>query len=289
MKRSTNILFLFFIFSQLLNSQTPAELNSWLPQIDGWKAADKIEVFDSENLYDRINGAAPLFLENNFREMTSIEYTRGNDYITIQAYRHATPQDAFGMYASERSMDMTFCAIGAEAQADASSIYFSSGSIYVKMRCSNETSLQIMKQIASSLAQKIDQNAAYPLILSVFPSEGKVKYSEAYITSNYIGHDFLKSVYCANYEDTGKKVQLFVIDAQTEDTAKDILTKYTAFTKQSINLQDQKEFTITDRYNGDIPLKWNGRYIIGIFSESGNEINNANKLLSELSDKLSVL
>lgn len=44
--------------------------------------------------------------------MTSMEYKKGADYITIQAYRHATPEDAFGMYSSERSSDLEFLPVG---------------------------------------------------------------------------------------------------------------------------------------------------------------------------------
>ena len=71
-----------------------------------------MEVFNPDNLFDRINGAAPLFIENNFREMTSMEYKKGSEYITIQAYRHATPEDAFGMYAAERSSDLAYLPVG---------------------------------------------------------------------------------------------------------------------------------------------------------------------------------
>lgn len=90
------LLLLFLLPAGLLSAQTPAELKSWLPAVDGWTVSDEVEVFGPDNLFDRINGAAPLFLENNFREMTSMEYKKGTDYITIQAYRHATPEDAFG-------------------------------------------------------------------------------------------------------------------------------------------------------------------------------------------------
>jgi len=108
--KQINYLLLFFLlpFCSLI-AQTPDGLKSWLPPVDGWTVSGEVEVFNPDNLFDRINGAAPLFLENNFREMTSMEYKKGADYITIQAYRHATPEDAFGMYSSERSSDLEFC------------------------------------------------------------------------------------------------------------------------------------------------------------------------------------
>lgn len=147
------------------HSQTPMELQSDLPPVEGWTVTPEIEVFNRDNLYERINGAAPLFLENNFREMTSMVYTKGEDYITIQACRHATPEDAFGMYASERSTDMTFYpGIGGEAQGDDYGLYFFSGCVYVKISAGNtgEDFVPAMRQIAEGLAKKIDRDASYP-------------------------------------------------------------------------------------------------------------------------------
>jgi len=269
-----------------LSGQTPQELKSWLPQVQGWTISDKIEIFDAENLFDRINGAAPLYIENNFREMTSMEYTKGDDYITIQAYRHATPEDAFGMYASERSPELTQFSIGGEAQGDEGNLYFFSGNIYVKMWSrSTENASSILQKIATDLANKIDPAAAYPTLVRLFPQENKIPYSEAYITSNYIGHDFLNNVYTARYTTDNQTFQLFLIDAKTADAAKDILGKYYKFAKQFYDFVQGYQ-VVKDRYNEDIPVIWKDRYIIGIFSEDGSKIKDSEELLNKVAEKL---
>jgi hypothetical protein len=252
-------------------SQTPQELKSALPAVEGWTVTSEIEVFNRDNLYERINGAAPLFLENNFQEMTSMVYTKGEDYITIQAYRHATPEDAFGMYASERSADMTFYpGIGGEAQGDEYGLYFFAGCVYVKISAGNEGFASAMQQIAEGLAKKIATDATYPPVFAKFPKQGAIRHTGAYITSNYIGHEFLKPVYTVNYELDNKKFQVFVLDAKTTENAKKILTVYFAFTKQKEKFSEGN-LLVNDRYNGSIPLIWKGRYIIGAFNEQGVE------------------
>jgi hypothetical protein len=254
-------------------SQTPQQLHADLPQVNEWKLSPDIEIFDSNNLYERINGSTPLFIENNFREMTSAVYTKGDDYITIQMYRHATPEDAFGMYASERSPDMEFYpGIGGEAQGDGYGLYFFEGPVYVKISASNEgeSSIAAMKEIAAGLAGKLGFQGAYPPIINAFPKEGLIPHSAAYVTQNYIGHEFLKPVYTAYYELLGKKFQAFVIDAGTTENAKKILSDYFAFTKQNDPLAEGN-LLIQDRYNGSIPVVWKGRYLIGAFDEKGND------------------
>ncbi|MDR1681705.1 MAG: hypothetical protein LBS12_08010 [Prevotellaceae bacterium] len=265
-------LILYGITAQAL-AQTPQALHAALPAIAGWTVAPEIEVFNRENLYERINGAAPLFFENNFEEMTSMVYTRGEEYITIQAYRHATPEDAFGMYASERSSDMTFYpGIGGEAQGDAYGLFFFAGCIYVKMSAGSEGEAvsRAFTEIAAGLAAAIDTAAAYPPLFTIFPAEGLIAYTQAYISQNYIGHAFLKPACTANYTRAGLSFQAFVIDGKSPEAARQILLDYFRFTGQPTDFT-QGNLLIEDRYNGNIPVVWQGRYIIGAFSENADD------------------
>jgi hypothetical protein len=251
-------------------AQTPGELHAGLPAVDGWTISPDIEVFNRDNLYERINGAAPLFFENNFEEMTSMVYTQGEEYITIQAYRHATPEDAFGMYTSERSSDMTFYpGIGGEAQGDDYGLFFFAGSLYVKMSASSEGEAvsRAFKEIAVGLAAAMEGKAAYPSLFGMFPVDGLVAHTQAYISQNYIGHEFLKPAYVANYTWGGLSFQAFVIDGKTPDTARQILLDYFRFTGQPDDFI-QGNLLIEDRYNGNIPVVWQGRYIVGAFNEN---------------------
>ncbi len=270
-KRFFNILFCLG-FVSILSAQTPTELKSYLPAVPGWNISKDIEVFNRENLYQRINGAAPLFLENNFQEMTSMVYAKGEDYITIQAYRHSTPIDAFGMYSSERSSDMPFYKIGGETQGDNVGLYSFSGSIYLKMQASNESEEigETLRTIAKGLTSKIDTSATYPGLFKYFPVENRQEHSEAYISSNYIGHEFLKGVYVCNYKKGDKQVQLFVIQAKSQDEMLQIGEKYFAFTNQTIIPDEGEKFIIKDKYNGDIPCIWKDLYAVGIFNENGD-------------------
>jgi hypothetical protein len=266
----------------IARGQTPAELRAWLPAVEGWTPAAKVEVFNPENLFNRINGAAPLYLENNFREMTSMEYTRGESYITIQAYRHATPEDAFGMYAAERSADLATFPVGGEAQGDEESLSFFAGCLYVKMWGNGDgITGRVIREIATALARAIDPRAAYPAILLRFPGEGKIPCSESYTTANFLGHDFLRGVYSARYRHGERAYQLFVLDAGSRDGARVVLERYLAFTKQSIPL-DEGDLLVKDRYNGDIPARWQGRYIAGIFTDGGDPPPGAREILAAL-------
>ncbi len=276
------------LFCGVAFAQTPQELKSYLPKIAGWTISDEVEVFNPQNLFERINGAAPLFIENNFREMTSLFYEKGDNYITLQIYRHATPIDAFGMYVSERSEDLPFYPIGGEAQGDNLGLYFFVGNVYVKMSGTDESdeSGLIMRKIAKDLADKIEPNATYPTMFSKFPEKEKVKYSEFYTTSNYIGHDFLKGVYSCDYGSEGNIYQVFIIDSKTKEDAHNTLMQYVKFTKQSADFSEGK-LILKDKYNGNVSCFWKGQYIIGIFNETGQDVHE-DALFEEITRQLTV-
>lgn len=219
--------------------------------------------------------------------MTSMEYKKGSNYITIQAYRHASPEDAFGMYAAERSSDLQYLPIGGEAQGDKSTLYFFAGNMYLKIwsNTSGDVSKEL-QNVGKALASKIDAKADYPHIVRLFPEQGKIPYSATYITSNFIGHEFLRAVYTMKYEKDGQTFQLFVLDGGSADGVKSVLTQYMAFTKQTDMLKEG-DLLIKDRYNGDIPALWKGRYLIGVFNENGDAVPGGNELVKELAAKLS--
>jgi len=272
----------------MLFSQTPEQLRSYLPEIAGWTLADETEVFDSENLYDRIDGAAPLFLENNFVEMTSLEYKKGDDYITIQAYRHATPEDAFGMYASERSDEMEHFDFGGEAQGDATNLFFFAGSIYVKMWTNSDDDVAAtLRSVGKALSEKIDAKAAYPAVTQLFPVKGKIAWSDYYITKGYIGHEFLKSVYVAKYKPEDTEFQLFVLDGKTAEGVGETLAAYFKFSGQpETDFVKDNIFIIKDKYNGDIPVLIKGQYLIGVYNDNGATVPNAHEWIIEMAKGL---
>jgi hypothetical protein len=87
---------------------------------------------------------------------------------------------------------------------------------------------------------------------------------------NYIGHKFLKPAYTANYKLDDIVFQAFVIDGKTPESARQILSDYFNFAKQSQDFTEGN-LLIQDRYNGNIPVVWKGQYIIGAFHDNGKD------------------
>lgn len=283
-KLTLTSLILTVILALTAAAQSSKELVAMLPKIDGWTLSEKVETFDSDNLFDRINGAAESFLICNFVEMTAVDYTKnGTDkYVTLQMYRHATPLDAFAIYSAERAPGPAFHKIGAEGYAAAGIVNFLSGCMYVKISTSDQdpATAAMMEKVARALAAKIDPKAALPAMLKVFPAENKEPLSETYIVGSVLGHKFLRTAWRATYKKDGNEYYLFIIDGQTKAGAEKMLADYMAFNKQT-GRPAEGAFIMPDRFNGDIPMLWRGRYIYAVHNDSGAKITPA-ALLKQL-------
>jgi len=280
-----------FALAQMTVAQTPSEIKAKLPQIEGWTLNETVEIFDADNLYDRINGAAPSYILFNFSELTCFEYNQKVDgenppYITVQVYRHANSEDAFGIYASERPSQSNFIAVGAEGYQESSLLNFFVDRLYVKIESPStaEETVNAVRLMAQEFGRNVNLKPIFPVQLQVFPADNKIARSEMYIPSSFLGHEFLNKAFTANYETSGKKYQLFIMDAGNADQAKATLNRYLQFTKQNLKLREGR-LTIKDRFNGDIECLWTGRYILGIVNDSNAPIK-IDDVLKEAAKKL---
>ena len=282
--RITVILLVAFTWTQFTPAQTPVGLKAMLPAIEGWTVVEETEVFHPDNLYDRINGAAPGYILFDFEELTVLEYSKnvtGDDlppYISIQVYRHATPTDAFGIYASERPSETNFVTAGAEGYQEGAMLNFFVDNLYVKIESPSigDDVVRAVGQIAQEFGRKINDAPVFPPQLGFFPTENKIVRSELYIPSGFLGHEFLGNAFTAKYEVSGKKYQLFIIDAGSVEQANAVLNRYMQFTRQNLKLREGR-LTVKDRFNGDLECQWKGQYIWGIIND-----NNAPLKVDEL-------
>jgi len=274
--RATVILFFTFALMQLTVAQTPAELKAKLPPIQGWSIVEETEVYHPDNLYDKINGAAPGYILFDFKELTVLEYNKNiaekdelPPYISIQVYRHATPTDAFGIYASERPSATTFIQTGAEGYQEGAMLNFFVDNLYIKIESPSidDDVVEAVSFIAQELGRKINETPVFPVQLSHFPIENKIEHSEIYIPSGFLGHDFLTNAFTAKYELSGKRYQLFIMDAGSVEQANATLNRYIQFTKQNLRPREGR-LTIKDRFNGDLECQWKGRFIWGIINDN---------------------
>jgi hypothetical protein len=239
------------------------------PEMTGWKQSGDIQTFVPKTLYEYIDGAADLYLSYDFQELRVAEYQNDKKAsVTIDVYRHKTPTDAFGIYSQERLPDASLIDIGAQGYIEKNVLNFLSGTYYVKISSYNTgpDDEEILRTFAKKIAQNLGEKGRLPSILSSFPREGKKNNSGKFISKNFLGYSFLHGAFTADYELSGVKFRLFVIEGEGGNDCRDMIQKYLQQTGSSRKDISEGPYTIADRYNGEIDLRWQGKYIWGILN-----------------------
>ena len=259
--------------------------SAMFPEFKEWKlnAGDKVYVPD--NLWDIINGAADAYLSYNFQKLYTAEYSNENDkLIRVYIFEHGSPVSAFGIYSQERSTDYEFTEIGTQGFRSAESFYFITGPYYVQLTCSDPEIGDDMEQLAALINKNLNQKSSLPSELDLFPDKGKVRYSEKYISSSFLGHNFLHSAFVASYSAEEENFQIFIISPGDEQQTDRILSEYLDFVKLPKDKRGDTEYLIEDPYNGEILLFKKGKYLCGI---SGAGKKTGENYLNLLKEKIS--
>lgn len=250
----------------LLPVSSPAARDLRFPDIPGWKPSGAVQTFNPKTLYEYINGAADLYLASDFEELKVAEY--GNEKkasVVVEAYRHRTPRDAFGIYSQERPPDGNFLGIGAQGYIDTNILNFVCGSYYVKLNSFNTGAedRDALQTIARKVAEGLGERGGLPSLLSAFPPEGKKGNSEKYLTRNFLGYAFFNSAYTADYEVDGKTFKLFLIETADKNEGRSIIQKYLRQVKNPEREVTEGRYTVSDPHHGVVDLFWKGGYIWG--------------------------
>lgn len=239
---------------------------SLFPEVAGWKQSGEIQTFSRADLFEYIDGGADLYLKYDFQELKVVEYRNDqNASVTIEAYRHKTPVDAFGIYSQERLSSANIVEVGAQGYLEQGVLNFLAADFYVKMSSINvgPDDQKVLLAFAKKMAGNLGGKGSLPPILSSFPSEGKRKNSEKFIAGEFLGYSFFHSGFTADYELSGRKFQLFVIAGADPN---DCRTMIQAYLKHAGNPQTKVEegrYQLQDPYHGAMDFYWKGKYIWG--------------------------
>ncbi len=255
------------------------------PEVVGWRQSGEIQTFTPETLFEYINGGADLYLTYEFQELKVAEYSNEKKAsVIIEVYRHKTPIHGFGIYSQERLPDADFVEIGSQGYIETNVLNFLAGSYYVKISSfkTGPEDREILMTFAKRISEALGPGGALPSILSSFPEEGKKKNSEKFIAVKFLGYAFLHSAFIADYEVSGTKFKLFVIEGVERNDCREMMQKYLQQTGNPAKDVAEGHYTLSDPYHGEMGLYWKGRNIWGILNV--NDVSLRSKYL-ELFDK----
>jgi hypothetical protein len=237
------------------------------PEIRGWKQSSEIQTFVPKTLYEYIDGAADLYLAYDFQELVVAEYLNDRKAsVTVEIYRHKSSNDAFGIYSQERSPDASYVNLGVQGYLGQNILNCLSGRCYIKLNSygTGSEDPEVLRLFAGKVLENLGEEGGLPSILSSFPVEGKIKNSEKYIAKNFLGYPFLNSAFTADYDLSGEKFKLFLIECGEKGGCGNVIQNYLRQIKSSDPGVSEKRYTLSDPHHGVVDLCWEGNSIRGI-------------------------
>jgi hypothetical protein len=266
MIRKINRLFIILFFLCLFSGISRGQ-EKLFPEIAGWNVEVANRVYDANNLWDLIDGAADLFLEYSFIDLHYARY-KNTEGIEVKAelYKHGSELDAFGMYSQERDPAYHFVQIGTQGYLEEGVLNYLDGCYYVKLSTfqKGEAPQDALLMVAKKINENLNQKNEFPKEINLLPAELKEMNSEKYVSQNFLGYSFFKSVVLGKY-DSKAPFTVFVMTAENSENASAAIKQYLEnANKESIVKIAEGKYEVKESQNGLIDICLRNNYLYGL-------------------------
>ncbi len=207
------------------NTQEPA-LDALMP--DGFKKLSETETYDAGNLYEKIDGKAPLYIESGFVKLFTQRLISKDDeslWMELFVFDMAAIRNAFSIYSVQKRPDARMFAFAKPQPCYRTSngLYFVHDNFYVELIGSTESTVldKAMAEIAVKFASQIAVEDAKIAEFALFPEEDFVPGSFKLYLANAFGFDGFTDIFTCRYKLGDQSITTFLSkrpdprDAQT--------------------------------------------------------------------------
>jgi hypothetical protein len=170
----------------------------------GWTRADSAEIYDSQTIYDYIDGAAEVYLSYDFRRVDVLHFEHEHKpSLTLEIFDMGSPAEAYGVFSHARESEQS--GIGNGYEYHTGLLCFWQADYLVCIQAEQETpdTKEAVFELASSVSKCLPQGGQRPPLVGYLPAEdlvrGSVRYFHQHASLNY--HYYLSS---ENILDLGK-------------------------------------------------------------------------------------
>lgn len=226
----------------------PAKADNPLPTLadEDLSGPGEIRPFNSDTLYEKIDGKAQLYLGYNFVQLLFTSYAAGESSLDVYVYDMGQADNAFGIYKAEQSEGAEPAPVGRGGYFSGPSVFFWKGKYYVNVLAGGEDAghggetgseeggeespaRQAALKLATAIAEQLRDTGQSLWAEQVLPAEGRVEGSFEFRKSDAFNLDFLKDAFSAQYRQGEKELTLFVTRAASPEAAGEVYKQYEAF------------------------------------------------------------
>ncbi|MGA2279259.1 MAG: DUF6599 family protein [Verrucomicrobiota bacterium] len=193
-------------------------------KLDGLQPMGDTEFYNADNLFEKIDGRAPAYLNFNFQQLRCRSFSvtgTSPSFVDVYEYHFDTPVNAFGMFALERDPKGSPLDFAPDGYASGMGFFFRQGTIYVQVTASDQKpkTLELAKAIAENRATNLPADDSGLAGRRRLPAAGMDPASVQFVQENAQGQAFLKNVFQASYDFSDKKLPFFLMVTSAADAA----------------------------------------------------------------------
>jgi len=191
-----------------------ADEPSGFPQVEGWTRSSDARIYNAQNLWEYIDGAAVLFEEYGIRTCTTADLSSGDMSVTVDLYEMGSPLAAVGVFRRESpagEVDLPGTIVAALSPPYQALMV--KGRTYVKVNVyEGEITEDRGRRLLEGLAASLPGGSEMPWEFSLLPEEGRVAGSEGYQPGSLLSLEELTDCLSATYEgNDGETWEGFVV------------------------------------------------------------------------------
>jgi hypothetical protein len=221
----------------LAGEQPERDATSKMTEKTGFLPAGKAEVYNDDNLYEKIDGKAPMYQETGFVKLTTQRFSsNANAELGFEQclYDMGNTRNAFCVYSRQKRTDVVDIPdLDAKgfAYKTTNSIYIVHGQYYIEMVgfAESDELLNAMKNIAQKLIAQLSIDEKDKITeIGIFP-QGIITGSVQLQIIDAYGFDGLNNTWSAKYKVNEKAVTIFFSKRNNTDEAKKVAKSYNDF------------------------------------------------------------
>jgi hypothetical protein len=206
-------------------------------RFSGFSPAGKAEMYDTDNLYEKIDGKAPMYQDTGFVKLTTQRFANNtNSELGFEQYLFdmGNTRNAFSVYSRQKRTDVIDLPDLDEkgfAYRTTNSIYVCHGQYYIEMVgfAESDELVNAMKGIAVKLLAHLPVDEKDEITeIGIFP-RGIVAGSVQLQIIDAYGFDGLTNTWSALYKVNDKAVTIFFSKRSNADEAKKVAKSYNEF------------------------------------------------------------
>ncbi|MGD2122477.1 MAG: hypothetical protein PVJ76_12065 [Gemmatimonadota bacterium] len=243
---------------------------SGFPSVEGWDQPGEVLVYDADNLWEYINGAAELFVSYGVQSCHTTDLVSGDLTVTVDLYDMGTPLNAYGVFEQEASgepVDISD-AVAARVSPPYQALLLK-GSTYAKVNVfEGELTTETGQGLLEALAAAIPGQSTPPAELGLLPTAGMLPGTETYQAEAFLGLTELTHCVFAEYGgDGGDTWQGFVVVPDAAQEVWDALVgEWSSFESGGMEVRFREV-----PYRGLVGVTWTDAGLFGVSGAADQE------------------